>query len=170
MLLIPLLLFATDTIWLQSGRSLHCASFQRQGDTVIVRTGEIDYSLPEQNVDWQRTELGATEEEEPQDGPQFSKVPSAPKKYGLDHVLPENGPEYSGFIIQRLDVKQTSLIDLIRFLADMVGLNLYIDSSVQDKKVTYLFKNLPWDQVLTIILYNAGLDFELSPTFMSVKH
>ena len=48
----------------------------------------------------------------------------------------------------------------MRFIADQVGINLFVDSSVGDIRATYRFRNMPWDQVLDIILTNANLDKE----------
>jgi type IV pilus assembly protein PilQ len=48
----------------------------------------------------------------------------------------------------------------LRFIADQVGINLYVDPSVGETRATYRFRNMPWDQVLDIILTNAGLEKE----------
>lgn len=68
--------------------------------------------------------------------------------------------KYRGFEIQKIDVKDANVVDLLRFLADQVGFNLYVDPSVTDLKATYSFRNIPWDQAMDIILRNAGLDWE----------
>lgn len=68
--------------------------------------------------------------------------------------------EYRGFEIAIIDVKDANVVDLLRFIADQVGINLYVDSSVGDIKATYRFRNIPWDQALDIILTNANLDKE----------
>lgn len=69
-------------------------------------------------------------------------------------------PEYRGFEISIIDVKDANVVDLLRFIADQVGINLYVDSSVGDIKATYRFRNIPWDQALDIILTNANLNKE----------
>jgi type IV pilus assembly protein PilQ len=62
-----------------------------------------------------------------------------------------------------IDVKAVSVVDLLRFIADQVGVNLYVDPSVgDDLRATYKFRNIPWDQALDIILKNANLDKEFS--------
>ncbi len=68
--------------------------------------------------------------------------------------------EYRGFEISIIDVKDANVVDLLRFIADQVGINLYVDSSVGDIKATYRFRNIPWDQALDIILTNANLNKE----------
>ncbi|MCB1042128.1 MAG: type IV pilus secretin PilQ [Acidobacteria bacterium] len=68
--------------------------------------------------------------------------------------------KYRGFEIQKIDVKDANVVDLLRFLADQVGINLYVDPSVQKLKATYSFRNIPWDQAMDIILRNANLDWE----------
>ncbi|CAM2008500.1 type IV pilus secretin family protein [Acanthopleuribacter pedis] len=66
--------------------------------------------------------------------------------------------EYRGEEISIIDVKDADVVDLLRFIADQVGINLYVDSSVRDVRATYRFRNIPWDQALDIILTNANLD------------
>lgn len=68
--------------------------------------------------------------------------------------------KYRGFEIQKIDVKDANVVDLLRFLSDQVGFNLYVDPSVQNLKATYSFRNIPWDQAMDIILRNANLDWE----------
>ncbi len=68
-------------------------------------------------------------------------------------------PEYRGFEIM-IDIREQPVVDLLRFLADEVGFNLFVDSSVGAVRATYKFHNIPWDQALDIILTNADLDKE----------
>ena len=68
--------------------------------------------------------------------------------------------EYRGFEISIIDVKDANIRDLLRFIADQVGINLFVDSSVGDITATYRFRNIPWDHALDIILTNANLDKE----------
>jgi len=68
--------------------------------------------------------------------------------------------EYRGFEIAIIDVREQPVLDLLRFIADQVGINLYVDPSVEDTRATYRFRNMPWDQVLDIILTNASLEKE----------
>lgn len=68
----------------------------------------------------------------------------------------EEVPKYRGFEIM-IDIRDQPVLDLLRFLADEVGFNLYVDSSVEEITATYKFRNIPWDQALDIILTNANL-------------
>ena len=77
-------------------------------------------------------------------------------------------PQYQGFEIAIIDVKDADVVDLLRFLAEQVGFNLYVDSSVQNLTATYTFRNIPWDQAMDIILSNANLDKEFRNGVMRV--
>ncbi len=66
--------------------------------------------------------------------------------------------QYRGFELSIIDVKDANVVDLLRFIADQVGINLFVDQSVGEIKATYRFRNIPWDQALDIILANANLD------------
>ena len=71
--------------------------------------------------------------------------------------------KYRGFEIDSIDVKNVQVIDLLRFLASQINVNLYIDPSVSSNlTATYKFTNLPWDLILDMILNNANLDKEFS--------
>jgi len=74
--------------------------------------------------------------------------------------LGDDEKQYRGFEIAIIDVRDQPVVDLLRFIADQVGINLYVDPEVGDIRATYSFRNMPWDQVLDIILSNAGLDKE----------
>ncbi len=78
---------------------------------------------------------------------------------GVVQTVGEEEPEYHGFEIM-IDIRDQPVIDLLRFLADEVGFNLFVDSSVGNVRATYKFHNIPWDQALDIILTNADLDKE----------
>lgn len=78
-------------------------------------------------------------------------------------TLSGNRKKYRGFEIDSIDVKNVQVIDLLRFLASQINVNLYIDSSVSPQlTATYKFTNMPWDLVLDMILNNANLDKEFS--------
>ncbi|HXC17028.1 MAG TPA: type IV pilus secretin PilQ [Holophagaceae bacterium] len=59
-----------------------------------------------------------------------------------------------------IDLPNTDLVTFLRYLADVGHLNLVCDSDVQGT-ATYKFTDVPWDQVLDIILKNAGLGKEI---------
>lgn len=78
---------------------------------------------------------------------------------GTIQTVTAEEPEYRGFEIM-IDIRDQPVVDLLRFLADEVGFNLFVDSSVGNVRATYKFHNIPWDQALDIILTNADLDKE----------
>ena len=59
-----------------------------------------------------------------------------------------------------IDLPNTDLVTFLRYLADVGHLNLVCDNDVQGT-ATYKFTDVPWDQVLDIILKNAGLGKEI---------
>jgi type IV pilus assembly protein PilQ len=59
-----------------------------------------------------------------------------------------------------IDLPNTDLVTFLRYLADVGHLNLVCDNDVQGTG-TYKFTDVPWDQVLDIILKNAGLGKEI---------
>lgn len=66
--------------------------------------------------------------------------------------------EYKGARIS-LNVKNAGVSDVINLISKVSGENFVIAPGV-DAKVTVNVKNLPWDQVLTIILLNAKLGYQ----------
>ena len=79
-----------------------------------------------------------------------------------DASNPEKQSKYKGFSIETIDVQDADIVDLLRYIADQAGFNLFVHDSVQDIKVTYKFENIPWDQALDIILTNAQLEYHFS--------
>ncbi|CAM2006848.1 STN domain-containing protein [Acanthopleuribacter pedis] len=63
--------------------------------------------------------------------------------------------------VQNLDLRNASLFDTLRFLADRAHVQLAIDPEVRDRKVTIKIKDLPVLQVLELLLYSEGLDYQL---------
>ena len=59
-----------------------------------------------------------------------------------------------------IDLPNTDLVTFLRYLADVGHLNLVCDNDVQGT-ATYKFTDVPWDQVLDIVLKNAGLGKEI---------
>lgn len=59
-----------------------------------------------------------------------------------------------------IDLPNTDLQTFLRYLADVGHLNLVADQDVQGT-YTYKFTDVPWDQVLDIVLKNAGLGKEI---------
>ncbi|MBS1766799.1 MAG: type IV pilus secretin PilQ [Acidobacteria bacterium] len=74
-------------------------------------------------------------------------------------TIGQGAPRYTGAKVS-IDLPNTDLVTFLRYLADVGHLNLVCDSDVQGTG-TYKFTDVPWDQVLDIILKNAGLGKEI---------
>ena len=74
-------------------------------------------------------------------------------------TIGDKGGRYTGAKIT-IDLQNTDLVQFLRLLAETGKLNLVVDNDVQG---TYNFKfvDTPWDQVLDVILKNAGLGKEI---------
>ncbi|MCB1053047.1 MAG: hypothetical protein KDC71_20770 [Acidobacteria bacterium] len=60
-------------------------------------------------------------------------------------------------LIKKLDVRDASLIDLLRFLADRAEIQLVIDASVEDRQITIVLHNLSALEAIKTILRCEGL-------------
>ncbi len=69
---------------------------------------------------------------------------------------PVEKKKYTGKKIS-LDLQDADVVNVLRLLADVGGVNIVFGSDVTGK-VTVNLKNLPWDQALDIILMTNGLD------------
>jgi type IV pilus assembly protein PilQ len=74
--------------------------------------------------------------------------------------------EYSGELIS-MDFQNIDLRAVLRVFADISGLNLVIDPSVQGE-VNVVLTQVPWDQALAIILRANGLDYEVDATVVRI--
>ena len=85
-------------------------------------------------------------------------TPSAAPRTG-SRTIGEKGGRYTGAKIT-IDLQNTDLVQFLRLLAETGKLNLVVDNDVQG---TYNFKfvDTPWNQVLDVILKNAGLGKEI---------
>lgn len=66
--------------------------------------------------------------------------------------------QYSGKRIT-INVKNADVIDVLRMIAGVSKLNIIADSSVKGK-ITIQVKNIPWDQLLDLLLTQEGLEKE----------
>jgi len=78
---------------------------------------------------------------------------------GNSRTLGEGVTKYSGSKIT-IDLQNTEIRDFLRILADTGKLNLVMDPDVQGN-FGYKFVDTPWDQVLDVVLKNAGLGKEI---------
>ncbi|HEU4951639.1 MAG TPA: type IV pilus secretin PilQ [Holophagaceae bacterium] len=74
-------------------------------------------------------------------------------------TLGQGERRYTGAKVS-IDLPNTDLQTFLRYLADVGHLNLVADQDVQGT-YTYKFTDVPWDQVLDIVLKNAGLGKEI---------
>ncbi|MBI3132711.1 MAG: type IV pilus secretin PilQ [Acidobacteria bacterium] len=84
---------------------------------------------------------------------------TAPKASGSGRTIGDRGQRYSGAKMT-IDLQNTDLVNFLRIIAETGKLNLVVDNDVQG---TYNFKftDTPWDQILDVILKNAGLGKEI---------
>jgi type IV pilus secretin PilQ/predicted competence protein len=83
----------------------------------------------------------------------------AQKAPGASRTLGDRGTRYTGAKMT-IDLQNTDLVNFLRIIAETGKLNLVVDNDVQG---TYNFKftDTPWDQILDVILKNAGLGKEI---------
>lgn len=135
-----LLVFSDASLVMKDGKTVPFDSMRRQDDRVLVRQDDSFFSLEANQVDWQRCP---------------SPLAGTPLNSGATENLP-----FGDLRISRIDVRKASLIDLLRFLADEGGFNLFIDSSVKDQEVTLVLTDVTMNQVLELLLGNLGLAAE----------
>ncbi len=89
--------------------------------------------------------------------PEKPQVQSQNRTVG--RTLGEGQTRYSGSKIT-IDLQNTEIRDFLRILADTGKLNLVMDPDVQGN-FGFKFTDTPWDQVLDVVLKNAGLGKEI---------
>lgn len=65
--------------------------------------------------------------------------------------------EYTGMPIS-LSVEDADLVDLFRMFQEISGLNIVVDPALEGETVTLDVANVPWDEVLAIVMRTNGLD------------
>jgi type IV pilus assembly protein PilQ len=91
--------------------------------------------------------------------PEPEKPRAAPQARTGGRTLGETQYNYTGARIT-IDLQNTDIRELLRILADTGKLNLVIDPDVQGT-LGVRFTDTPWDQVLDVVLKNAGLGKEI---------
>ncbi len=86
-----------------------------------------------------------------------SMTPSAPA---------QTSPKYTGEPI-RVNFKDVDLQDFFRLIHEVSGLNVVLDPSVKGS-VTLVMEDVPWDQVLDIVLRNNNLDKQLDGNVLRI--
>jgi type IV pilus assembly protein PilQ len=75
-------------------------------------------------------------------------------------------PKYTGEPI-RVNFKDVDLRDFFRLIHEVSGLNVVLDPSVKGS-VTLVMEDVPWDQVLDIVLRNNNLDKQLDGNVLRI--
>mgnify|MGYP005805481035 CR=1 FL=1 len=91
---------------------------------------------------------------------------AAPSQSRAGRTLGEATTRYTGAKIT-IDLQNTEIRDFLRILADTGKLNLVMDPDVQGN-LGIKFTDTPWDQVLDVVLKNAGLGKEIQNGVMRV--
>ena len=152
MLWLVFLLIWDEQLILTDGSQLTCDRYDATPDSVIVQQIGWTFVMSRDVIDWERTRSLRREES--------AETFREPERIELSPDEP--------LMIAKLDVRKASIIDLIRFLADMRDINLYIDPSVEDVKVTYRLRNIRWITAMNLVCMNAGLAMELNGNLLSV--
>jgi type IV pilus assembly protein PilQ len=69
------------------------------------------------------------------------------------------GGAYTGEVIQRLEIKNSDIQDVLRLIARTSGYNVVIGDDVSGKIGTLSLTNIPWDQAFTLVLQSKKLGF-----------
>ena len=146
-----------ETLVLRDGTLLQCDSYHRENGQVVIVDGDKRYSLSERLVNWEVTEAYVEPPAQPE-STDLAGEPLQPGKY--EDLVPKEEDVDQGPMITKIDFRDASLIDVLRFMADKGDVNLVVDPSVQDRKVNYFFKNISWRQAWETILWSEGLDYE----------
>ncbi len=78
----------------------------------------------------------------------------------------QTSPKYTGEPI-RVNFKDVDLQDFFRLIHEVSGLNVVLDPSVRGN-VTLVMEDVPWDQVLDIVLQNNNLDKQLNGNVLRI--
>jgi len=149
-----LLMVCGEILVLSSGQQIECDRYARADELVVLTREEMRYTIRAETVDWART-LASTEH--------------PPPSRKVERSEPEEDESSADdFMVAELEVRRASLIDLIRFLADMRDINLYIDPSVEDRLVTYRFRDLPWLAIMEIVCRDAGAAISLNGRLLHI--
>ena len=81
-------------------------------------------------------------------------------------VAGQTSPKYTGEPI-RVNFKDVDLQDFFRLIHEVSGLNVVLDPSVKGS-VTLVMEDVPWDQVLDIVLQNNNLDKQLNGNVLRI--
>lgn len=69
------------------------------------------------------------------------------------------GKEFAGKPINRLEIKNSDIQDVLRLIARSSGYNIVVGDDVQGKVGTLSLENIPWDQAFTLVLQSKKLGY-----------
>ncbi len=117
---------------------------------------------PSQTATQQATQAPkSTKQEAPQSWDQYLKGLEA-----MQETTDDGTPIYRGAPIS-IDIKDGDILDILRHIGAISGFNVVVDPEVRGT-VTLHLENVPWDQVLDIILKNNGLGKEFQGNVMRI--
>jgi type IV pilus secretin PilQ/predicted competence protein len=97
---------------------------------------------------------------------QQSQTMSVPAQGVPPSATVQTSPKYTGEPI-RVNFKDVDLQDFFRLIHEVSGLNVVLDPSVKGS-VTLVMEDVPWDQVLDIVLRNNNLDKQLDGNVLRI--
>nr|HEV7952446.1 AMIN domain-containing protein [Candidatus Acidoferrales bacterium] len=97
---------------------------------------------------------------------QQSQTMAVPAQGVPPSATAQTSPKYTGEPI-RVNFKDVDLQDFFRLIHEVSGLNVVLDPSVKGS-VTLVMEDVPWDQVLDIVLRNNNLDKQLDGNVLRI--
>jgi len=70
-----------------------------------------------------------------------------------------SGRTFSGKRIQRLEIKNSDIQDVLRLIAKTSGYNIVVGEDVTGRVGTLSLENIPWDQAFTLVLQSKKLGY-----------
>lgn len=77
----------------------------------------------------------------------------------VEENIYSNSRTFRGQVIDRLELKNTDIQDVLRLIAKYSDLNIVIGEDVQGKIGTLSLVNIPWDQAFTLVLQSKKLGY-----------
>jgi len=86
----------------------------------------------------------------------------------FDSNFLSSNPNFSGKPIERLEIKQTDIQDVIRLIGRTSGYNIVIGEDVTGKVGSLSLENIPWDQAFALVLQSKKLGYVKSGNVIRV--
>ena len=150
---------AGHSLTLKTGKILHCDDFRIEDPMVIIEDAGRRYTMRSDLFDWS-VPVGAWERPVMEPAQNLQATPL---------MVEPPGSDFLDFKIDKLDVKQTSVIDILRLLSHQANFNLIVDSAVPDSQVTFSFRDIPLRDLLDVLLGTLGLSYEYQAQHIWVR-